>query len=98
MFNKHTNIIIGHSLSLYFILFYLIFILSFNSFIITHLLLSLLFQSDNIMVDTMNVSLLKKVVAVATSSSHGKGDGSDRGRGRDGGGGSGGGSGQGHSL
>ena len=42
MFNKRMNIIIGHSLSLYSILF-----LHYNSIIITHFLLSLLFYSDN---------------------------------------------------
>ena len=61
----------GHS-----ILFYFIFILLFNSIISTHLLLSLLFYSDNITTDTMNVSLSKKVVAAAISSSHGQGGGS----------------------
>ena len=64
----------------------------------THLLLSLLFYSDNITAGTMNVSLLKKVMAVATSSSHGQGGGSGRGRGCDGGSGSGCDGGQGHSL
>ena len=79
------------------ILFYLIFILSFNSIISTHLLLSLLFYFDNITTDTMNVSLSKKVVAAAISSSHGQGGGSSRGRGCDGVGSSGSGGGLGHS-
>mmetsp|Transcript_25698 Transcript_25698/g.29442 ORF Transcript_25698/g.29442 Transcript_25698/m.29442 type:complete len:90 (+) Transcript_25698:884-1153(+) len=82
MFNKRTNIIIGHALSLHSILFSY-----YNSTTITHFLSSLLFHSDNITSDTMNVSLLKKVVAVATSSSHGQGGDSGQGRSRDGGGG-----------
>jgi len=44
--------------------------------LLSHFLSSLLFYSDNITAGTMNVSLLKKVVAVATSSSHGQGGGS----------------------
>ena len=42
MFNKRTSNIIGHSLSLYSILF-----LYYNSIIVTHFLLSLLFYIDN---------------------------------------------------